>query len=133
NRPDAAVRVVRADDAHVQLVREGNVASEAAAAADQRSVFEALDRPADPGVAVLAHPWLRRFDFDQWGRIQLSYSSWPGLSRPCRLRWHDLAKIIRITGTSPSPVMTTWKTCATVMPCKRMPAGGRECASSSPQ
>ena len=56
HRNDLAVGVVCANDPHVQLVREGNVAGEAAAASDQRRVLQPLDRLPDPsGVAASAH------------------------------------------------------------------------------
>ena len=48
DRDDAAVGVRRAHDAHVQLMREIDVAGELAAAGDQRRVFQPRDRLADP-------------------------------------------------------------------------------------
>src|SRR5262249_14399532 len=52
--PDRAVGVARANDAHVQLVREGDVAGEAAAPADHGRIFQALDRLADPLAVIVA-------------------------------------------------------------------------------
>ena len=58
---DVAVRVVRADDPHVKLVRKRDVAGEAAAAAHQRRVLQPLDRLADPlAVARIAAGGHRR-------------------------------------------------------------------------
>ncbi len=48
DRDDPAVGVVRANDAHVELVRKGNVGGEAAAAPHQRRVFKACNRLPDP-------------------------------------------------------------------------------------
>ena len=56
DRKDAAMRVRRAHDAHVQLMREIDVAGERAAAGDQRRVFQPLDRLAErffPSSAVV--------------------------------------------------------------------------------
>jgi hypothetical protein len=49
------VRVVGADDPHVQLMREGNIAGKAAAADHQGRVFQTLDRSSDPLLTVFAH------------------------------------------------------------------------------
>ena len=48
DRDDAAMRVVRARDAHVELMREGDVAGKAAAAGDERRILQPLDRETDP-------------------------------------------------------------------------------------
>ena len=45
---DLAVRVARAHDPHMKLMRKGDVAGEAAAARDQRRVLQPRDRLADP-------------------------------------------------------------------------------------
>ena len=56
------MRVIGANDAHVQLMRERYVAGKAAVAADQRRVLEARDRLADPFRPFLAHSLsIRRF------------------------------------------------------------------------
>ena len=48
DRDDPAVGVIRAHDAHVELVRKGNVGGEAAAAPHQRRVFQPCNRLPDP-------------------------------------------------------------------------------------
>ncbi len=58
-RDDRAMGVVRAHDAHVQLVRKRNVAGKAAAAAHQGRIFQPLDRLPDPPVAAHGCCYLR--------------------------------------------------------------------------
>ena len=48
DRDDAAMRVVRARDAHVELMRKGNVGGKTAAAGDEWRILQALDRLTDP-------------------------------------------------------------------------------------
>ena len=55
DRDDPAVGVVGAHDAHVELMRKGNVGGEAAAAAHQRRVLQPLDRLPDPLVVAGGH------------------------------------------------------------------------------
>src|SRR6185436_304580 len=63
DREDASVRPRRADDAHVQLVREREVTDEAAAPGHQRGVFEARNGRAKyvlpAGFCLMVEHWLR--------------------------------------------------------------------------
>ncbi len=48
DRHDPAVGMVGANDAHMKLVRKGDVAGETSGPSDQRRVLQPLDRPPDP-------------------------------------------------------------------------------------
>ena len=55
DRSDRAVRMVRANHPHVELVREGNIAGIAAVAPDQRGILETRNRLPDPFVVAARH------------------------------------------------------------------------------
>ena len=51
----------RAYDPHMPLVRKGNIGSKAAAAQQQRPIFQARDRAADEFLFWIRHPVIRSF------------------------------------------------------------------------